>query len=172
LLREQQDEEFAASLAVDQSVSSVTADSKCSNSEQLHEVRSDSADCHEDLARKVAEEEQEQLFKRRRLLADEFVSSAPELPTGSAIARLVLRLPSGERVERTFGSSESFSRVRDWVECCAYLPEARDRDLPIPKHFDLAISMPPRKFSSDDDHKNLGDLGLTPSAALLVIEKT
>jgi hypothetical protein len=173
LLRQQQDEEYAEALAFDQSASTVIADSASMNCTGYPEVDASVADTAEskESPKDAVDHEQEHLLKRRRLLADVFMSSAPDLPSGSATARLVLRLPSGERVERAFASSESFSRVREWVECCAHLPEARDRDLQIPIHFDLAIAMPPQKFSSEEDDKSLVDLGLAPSAALLVIER-
>lgn len=171
LLRQQQDEEFAESLAVDQSSAVAQADdSPALKRMDMPAVDTNSADSHECIEGSHNKTDSNHLSKKRRLLADEFVSSTPALLPGSMTARLALRLSSGERVERTFGSTELFSRVRDWVECCEHLPEARDRELHIPSQFELAIAMPPRKFASDEDQKSLMELGLVPSAALLVIE--
>ena len=88
---------------------------------------------------------------------------------GSAPARLVLRLPGGERVERTFGAEEQFLRVRTWAGCCPLLPEANKRDIQIPTQFELTMAFPRHVFSSADDDKTLDELGLVPSAALLLI---
>jgi len=165
-LRQEQDEEFLTSLEADRLAelekahrvpdTAVTTEDK--DSESAPQVSSDVED-------KV---KMEGLAKRRRVLADEFLSE-PE-PVGPK-TRLALKLPGGERLERTFGAQEPLSRACRWAECCAFLPEARGRELHIPEHFELTTAFPPRHLH-EEEGQSLADLGLTPSAALLLIDKT
>jgi len=83
----------------------------------------------------------------------------------------VLKLPTGERVERTFESQDALARVRRWAQSCPLLPEAEGRQLQIPASFELATAFPRRKFVASELNCTLRELGLAPSAALLLIEE-
>mmetsp|Transcript_56774 Transcript_56774/g.166150 ORF Transcript_56774/g.166150 Transcript_56774/m.166150 type:complete len:483 (-) Transcript_56774:330-1778(-) len=184
-LRWEQDEEFAASLLADQqaeearraSLEATAEAASCPPSGITPSEAAAEEAAGIDVAKRPAsgedddDEQQERLVKARRLLADEFLEM-PAPPGGAGTARLVLRLPTGERVQRTFGAEETLACVRRWASCCALLPEAAGRDLRIPEHFDLATAFPQRTLSQDESEKTLADLGLAPSAALLLINKT
>jgi len=113
-------------------------------------------------------EEQEQQEELRRQYADEFLS-APA-PVGK-VSRILLRLPTGERLERTFSADAPLSRVYAWATCCALLPEARGRALSVPTQFEFATSFPAQKFGVDKAEMTLSELGLSPSATLLLVDK-
>jgi len=177
-LRQAQDEEFASALALDRAMEETrtaaalgavvtagddkpTADvENTTYAPTAHEVTGDT---------NVAE--MESRVKICRLLADEFLASLPP-PEITKLARLVLRLPTGERVERTFGAAEPLERVFAWVECCQFLPEAKDRELGIPSSFVLATSFPQRRMCLEDRSRSLAELGLAPSAALLLLNES
>eukprot|EP00419_Tripos_fusus_P058768 CAMPEP_0172920858 /NCGR_PEP_ID=MMETSP1075-20121228/204844_1 /TAXON_ID=2916 /ORGANISM="Ceratium fusus, Strain PA161109" /LENGTH=418 /DNA_ID=CAMNT_0013780943 /DNA_START=122 /DNA_END=1378 /DNA_ORIENTATION=- len=186
LLRQEQDAEFQEALAMDRSraeaedrAKEVEAEER-SNKMASEPNTSAESDLVNDatpkdavkrtsqVAQEMEEDAQARAAKIRRLAAD-FLAAVPTPPTDGISARLVLRLPSGERVERTFGGEECLSRVRAWAACCPELPEARERVLHVPLNFDLAMAFPNRKLLADDDTKTLAELGLTPSAALFLI---
>mmetsp|Transcript_102845 Transcript_102845/g.187769 ORF Transcript_102845/g.187769 Transcript_102845/m.187769 type:complete len:549 (-) Transcript_102845:12-1658(-) len=197
LLRLEQEEEFAAALAADQAVQAqATADTTAINEAQQqgavtgasrHEHNDDqersgcqdtsaSHDASCEVAKRPAVESEanqdaERRAKLRKVLAEGFLS-APSLPANSATARLVLRLPNGERVERTFGADEPLSQVQKWAECCPLLPEARDRILEIPAEFELSTAFPRQTFGPEASDKSLAELGLVPNAALLLIDRS
>eukprot|EP00931_Biecheleriopsis_adriatica_P028854 TRINITY_DN17200_c0_g1_i1.p1 TRINITY_DN17200_c0_g1~~TRINITY_DN17200_c0_g1_i1.p1 ORF type:complete len:445 (+),score=120.61 TRINITY_DN17200_c0_g1_i1:81-1415(+) len=105
----------------------------------------------------------------RRQLAEEFIREGPS-PVKADPVRLVLKLPTGERVERTFEAQDRLSRVRRWAQSCPLLPEAEGRQLHIPASFELATAFPRRKFTAAEMESTLRELGLAPSAALLLVE--
>lgn len=112
--------------------------------------------------------------ERHVAAAEQFLSEAPNGQDGDGrddAVRLVLKLPSGERVERTFNAQEPLSRVQQWARCCPWLPEAEGRQLVIPAAFQLAMAFPRRRFTAADCERSLRDLGLAPSAALLLIDE-
>lgn len=116
------------------------------------------------------QEEGERIAKVRRKLADEFLSEV-SLAKRAGASRIVLRLPSGERVQRNFGAEEPFSRVLRWAECCALLPEANGRSLQIPERFGLCIAFPRRRLSAEEGDRTLKELELVPSAAILLVDE-
>lgn len=106
----------------------------------------------------------------QRRMAEDFLAAAPSGALTDPV-RLVLKLPSGERVERSFEGSETLARVRHWATCCPWLPEAEGRRLQIPSTFQLAIAFPRCRFVAAELERSLRELGLAPSAALLLIEE-
>jgi len=162
-LRMAQDEEFAEALAVDRAVQEAK---ETAVAEQLMPEVSQSEGKRP--ATPETSEEQERLAKMCRRLADEFLQGSP-VKDGSR-SRLVLKLPTGERVERAFCAEQNFSSVRRWAECCALLPEANGRNLQIPADFELSTAFPTRRLGAEDSEKTLSELGLVPSAALLLID--
>jgi hypothetical protein len=159
LLRREQEEEFAEALAIDQGSQNV----------EIVEEGSET-NISEEACAKIASsfEFEEDLNTARHRLAEEFLNEHP--PTGST-ARLVLRFPGGERVERAFSANTLLSRVYAWAQCCALLPEASGSKLSVPASFELSTSFPPRRLGPEMVDKTLTELGLAPSAALLVIER-
>merc|ERR1712217_900383 len=169
LLRQEQDEEYMASLAIDQQLTAQMqqAPSNQTASQELSQVGSGEAEEGSKRAGEASEEEQ--LVKVRKLLADEFSSTIPTPMPKDDTAKLLLKFPNGVRVERTFRAEETFAQVRLWAACCQYLPEARERDLQVPAEFNITMAFPPRTFAPEEDTKNLKELGLAPNAALLII---
>jgi len=176
-LRYQQDEEFAASLAADQEAEVRHQ----SEAELVHRAAdwSDPGDLEapppghhgsttgeddDDVAARL-QAGASGASKGLQQLAQEFKAEpAPVGPT----ARLSLRLPSGERVERSFSADTRVSRIYAWVSCCSLLPEAGSRALVIPPQFELLTAFPRKQLGIDAREKTLADLGMTPSAALLL----
>lgn len=182
-LRQEQDEEYAAALAADRANGADAARALESAAAQ-HEVQEvaaaafvqgapDKEGMSETAAVEQGKEDLEaehQLTKRRRLLAEEFQLEPDADHPACGRVRLMLRLPKGERVERSFTAEDTLSKVRRWSECCALLPEAKGQDLAIPARFELYTAFPKRKLGGEeDDQKSLKELGLAPSAALLLI---
>jgi len=173
-LRQAQDEEFAAALALDRAmeesrVAAAPAAAAAAGDDKntAHVDESAEVSTADETTEDTSAAEIEGRMKRRRLLADEFLAASP--PENSKLARLVLRLPTGERVERSFGAGEPLERVFAWAECCQFLPEAKDRELDIPRSFVLATSFPQRRLCQEDRSRSLAELGLSPSAALLLL---
>merc|ERR1711933_107800 len=101
-----QDEEYATSIAADRLASEqrVATETKSkidsmSEGEQQEEQRSDSDEQAERGLQAVSEDEH--LTKKRRSLLDEFLSQ-PSTPEGTSTTKLMLRLPTGQRIQRTF----------------------------------------------------------------------
>lgn len=106
----------------------------------------------------------------RRALAEEFIQEDLRTPNKPDPVRLVLKLPTGEQVKRIFSAQDTLSRVRQWAISCPLLPEADGRQLHIPQSFELSTAFPRRRFMASDYNSTLRDLGLVPSAALLLVQ--
>lgn len=176
ILRMEQDDQFAASLAADQEAAAMAAAKAESDRDVPCTAECiDTAGAHAETGKGLAENEEaaEHLTKKRRLLADSFLAeSEKEIPPDAKMARLSLRLPTGVRIERAFGADEAFERVHQWAECCQFLPEAGDRQLGIPANFGLATAFPRKRLSFPEDRgRSLSDLGFAPSAALLLLDE-
>jgi len=181
LLRQEQDEEFAACLAADRvaeeakasmAETSRSGDAAASDLASLESENClDAEGCEGAETGSQPEIEAEQLAKRRRLLAEEFLAEKDEGSETGSTVRLMLRLPTGERLQRTFSAHETLGKVQRWAECCAHLPEAAGQELHIPAKFELNTAFPRRRLggSEEENQKTLGELGLAPSAALLLI---
>lgn len=72
--------------------------------------------------------------------------------------RIQVRLPNGDLLKEVFQVVEPFSAVRLWVQL------AINNDQP----FSLMTNFPKRVFSDNDFGTSLADLGLVPSAALIL----
>lgn len=162
-LRQAQDQEYAEGLARDQAAA---ANAAAAAAPQQEAVRPAAVQQSSEPVRQVADPADE----ARRALAEEFLREGPS-PTKADPVRLVLKLPTGERVERTFESQDPLARVRRWAQSCPLLPEAEGRQLHIPASFELATAFPRRKFVASELNCTLRELGLAPSAALLLIEE-
>eukprot|EP00928_Gymnodinium_smaydae_P023945 TRINITY_DN1954_c1_g1_i2.p1 TRINITY_DN1954_c1_g1~~TRINITY_DN1954_c1_g1_i2.p1 ORF type:complete len:444 (-),score=56.53 TRINITY_DN1954_c1_g1_i2:219-1520(-) len=175
LLRMEQDEEYAASLEMDR-----LAHETIRREQEAAAVHMRTADAEEremdertqaEQSSKRARSPHEHCHEDMRLLLDEFEAEGTP-PEGCDVTRLMLRLPSGQRIQRTFCSSDPFSKVRRWVRCCPWLPENAGQELSIPDRFDSTLSFPRRQLDPDKDNATLAELGLAPSAALLLIDRS
>lgn len=84
---------------------------------------------------------------------------AKSMPKAAAGCRLRARLPDGRQAQRTFVSTTPFSAVRTWLsEECACRPDTIVVGVPFPR----------RTLDSGEDPKMLSELGLSPSATLVV----
>merc|ERR1712093_237233 len=136
LLRHEQDEEYNVALAADQAAEKKR---RCTAEVDVGEASRPESFANVDAELHPQPREEAQQEALRRQYADEFLS-APA-PVGK-VARLLLRLPTGERLERTFSADAPLSRVYAWATCCALLPEARGQALSVPAQFELATSFP------------------------------
>eukprot|EP00913_Durusdinium_trenchii_P020971 g19706.t1 len=84
---------------------------------------------------------QEELEAKRRTLAQRLSQTPPP----SATARVALRLPSGQRLDRKFEPSATLQE--DWAHCVAFLPEHADKGLEIPERFVLKTSFPVQELN-------------------------
>lgn len=90
------------------------------------------------------------------------VEIRPPIVSDSTIARIQFKKPGGEIEVKTFGSSEPFSVVRTFVVENVIAASAI-------REFALATTFPRKEFKADDDAKTLLELGLVPSAVILVL---
>ncbi|KAI8483808.1 UBX domain-containing protein 4 [Branchiostoma belcheri] len=100
------------------------------------------------------EREQAQLVREQEKAAEEATRQAAR----SEFARLQFRLPDGSSVTNTFASSDSLETARQFV--------AEQLQL---QNFSMATMFPRRQFTDADMASSLMDLGLAPSAALVVL---
>lgn len=106
-------------------------------------------------------EQREREEEQRRISRGAEILAQPEpQPAGSATAKLQVRLPHDESIRRVFLADQTLADVYEWAHCC--------RPRPKPLHFDLRTSFPVRVLR--DRSSTIADLGLTPSAALLLRE--
>lgn len=104
----------------------------------------------------------EQAAEERRVARGAEILAQPEpAPAGSATAKIQLRLPSGESIRRVFKAEQTLDEVYEWAHCC--------RPRPKPRYFDLRTSFPVKTLT--DRSTTIGELGLAPSAALLLRER-
>mmetsp|Transcript_24902 Transcript_24902/g.48484 ORF Transcript_24902/g.48484 Transcript_24902/m.48484 type:complete len:475 (+) Transcript_24902:45-1469(+) len=134
-LREQQDREYQEALEMDrrreeqqQLLEQEQRETQRLAEEQLRQEQ-------EALSR--IEAQQQELLERRQRQAAEL---APE--SADATARISLRLPAGQRVQRKFATCATLKDVYAWADSAAYLPENKGRDLMVPDRFVLKTSFP------------------------------
>jgi len=142
-LREQQDREYQEALEMDrrreeqqQLLAREQQEAQRLADEQLREEQ-------EALSRHEAQ--QQELQERRRRQAAQL---APEVP--EATARISLRLPAGQRVQRRFLISATLTDVYAWADCAAYLPENEGKNLVVPDRFLLKTSFPTKDLVEMD----------------------
>jgi len=155
-LRQQQDEEYA-----------LAADREAELARQIREEQNEPSP-PEGPPQAIEEARAE---SARKLLAQELAHGfecAPP-PSGQA-ARLSPRLPwaSGWNTHLRL---TLLCLVYEWATCCQFLPEAHGRTFELPSSFELTLAFPRRVLGMDLGSQTLGELGLAPSAALLLVEK-
>lgn len=90
------------------------------------------------------------------------VENRPPIVSDSSIARIQFKKPDGETEVKTFDSSETFGIIRAYVEENVIVASGI-------REFALATSLPRKEFKADDDPKTLLELGLVPSAVVLIL---
>jgi len=90
-----------------------------------------------------AEAEKRALEERRKISAAalHLTAESPE-----STARLALRLPTGQRVQRKFMPNSTLADVYTWADCVAYLPENLGK-FEIPRRFMLKLSFPSKDLT-------------------------
>ena len=104
----------------------------------------------------------QQAGKASAAVAPPIVSAPPtqQIATGDS-ARIQFRFPDGHTTNKQFKSSEKLSSARSFVVEHASLTD-----------FTLSTTYPRRIFNDSESEMSLQDLGLVPSAVLMVIPKS
>lgn len=139
-LREQQDREYQEALEMDRRRQEEREAQRRDEEESRKQAEELRRQEEEERAR-IAAAAQELEEKRRRLAAN------LATPSSEATARLAVRLPSGQRVDRKFVPSAKLREVYEWAECVAYLPESAGKGLEVPDRFVLKTSYPARDLT-------------------------
>mmetsp|Transcript_33048 Transcript_33048/g.71916 ORF Transcript_33048/g.71916 Transcript_33048/m.71916 type:complete len:477 (+) Transcript_33048:44-1474(+) len=168
-LREEQDREFEESLLADQIAavrrieeagpeagqpadSAAAAEAAAAREAEAKALAEAEAKAKAEAEAAAAAEEQ-----RQRRAAE--ITALPEpAPAGRETAKISVRLPSGESIQRIFRADQPVGEVYEWAHCC--------RPSPLPLAFDLCTTFPARALT--DRSAILSELDLTPSAVLLL----
>lgn len=86
----------------------------------------------------------------------------PSISTNATETRIQFKKPDGETDVKTFGRDGLFVDVRTYVEENVIVGSGI-------REFALATTFPRREFKSDDDGKTMFELGLVPSAVILIL---
>lgn len=81
-------------------------------------------------------------------------------PADMSRARLQFKLPDGSSHAHDFGSSETLQSVRNYILSNMKLPFS---------NYVLSTAFPRREFTDNNDSETLADLGLVPSAVVLIL---
>lgn len=158
-LREEQDREFQESLLADQlAAAKRDAEGTVAEAAACADSEAEAAKAAKAEAEQKAEAERQAEEKQRLERGAAILATAEPAPNGKDTAKLSLKLPSGERLQRVFSAQQCLQEVYDWAHCCR--PEAK------PKKFELSMTFPAKTLT--DRSASLADLGLTPSAALFL----
>lgn len=90
------------------------------------------------------------------------VENRPPIVSDSTVARIQFKKPDGDTEVKTFGSADLFGMVRSYVEENVIVATGI-------REFALATSFPRKEFKAEDDPKTLLELGLVPSAVILIL---
>mmetsp|Transcript_112722 Transcript_112722/g.323922 ORF Transcript_112722/g.323922 Transcript_112722/m.323922 type:complete len:491 (+) Transcript_112722:184-1656(+) len=152
-LREQQDREYQEALEADRKRAEEQALQEQRQREEEQQAREEA----EALEAKCRERE-ESLRRRARELAE--AGEGPE-----ATARISLRLPAGQRIDRKFSPEAPLETVYSWAEVAPYMPENEGKGLVVPERFKLTSSFPSRELTERE--RTVAELNLAGSALLL-----
>lgn len=157
-LREEQDREYQQALEMDR---------KREEERQAVEREAREAQRLEEEQRRKEEELIAQAEATRREVEEQRRAKAATLePEGAdATARMSLRLPAGQRLQRKFRPNQTLADVYTWAECVAFLPENKDRGLEVPPRFLLKTSFPSRDLVERE--RTIEELQLSGTQLLL-----
>ncbi|KAI8849474.1 hypothetical protein BC829DRAFT_182361 [Chytridium lagenaria] len=151
-IREQQDQAYQASLRADQ-------EKERKAQEERDRIRKEKEEAEK------LEMERENKIEMRMRRREELRQNLPVEPAATAkdIAKISLRLPSGERVVRRFNADDKIELVYNFIESMDLSPISIEADI-------VAVNTYPRKVLLDKT-QTLKEAGLVPSASLIVEEK-
>lgn len=157
-LRESQDREYQEAMELDRQ-----RDEERKRQLKLEEE----AQQQEEAKRKEAEAVENELKRQRTLIIErrQEMAAAMGSESDNATARLSLRLPAGQRITRKVMPDSKLAQIYEWAECCAYLPENKDKGLEVPARFMLKTSFPSTNLTEMD--KTVQELQLAGSNILL-----
>ncbi|CAE8678960.1 unnamed protein product [Polarella glacialis] len=165
ILREQQDLELEESLQKDIERAEALEGEKRAAEEEAQRAEREAAERASLAVRRVA-------AATLLLAADSSSADAPTPSSGEGVAaaescRLQLRLPGGQRAERSFAADEQLEAVYHWADCCGELSGLRSASsgrFEVPEKFQLATTYPRAPLL--DRSRTLRDLQLLPNAIL------
>ncbi|KAJ3412089.1 FAS-associated factor 2 [Chytridiales sp. JEL 0842] len=152
IIREQQEQAYAASLRADQEKENRAREEK----ERLEREK------QEELRKKQAREEKIEARKNRKVELRNSMVAEPALEE-EGITKLSIRLPSGERILRRFKETDKLELLYNFVESHDLSPLDLEADFVI-------VNTYPRKVLVDQS-LTLKEAGLCPSASIVVEEK-
>ncbi|XP_047049925.1 plant UBX domain-containing protein 8-like [Lolium rigidum] len=162
LLREQQDDEYLASLQADQE-----KEMKTLQEAELRQLEETAA--RESALEKQKQEEEERLKKQlekeelESSLATKQASLPSEPPSGAeGVITLVVRMPDGSRQGRRFLKSDKFQSLFDFLDVGRTCR---------PGTYKLVRTYPRRAFTPADGDQSFSELGLTSKQEALFIEQ-
>lgn len=151
MLREQQDREYQEALEADRLRVEEQKKQVLARAEEERLAREKELDEQHEADRLEAEHLAKIEDRKRRAAA-----LAPE--TDEATARVSLRLPAGQRVQRRFAPSATLAEVYAWAELLPWLPDNLDKGFAVPERFTLKTSFPTRDLVERE--KTVGELQL------------
>ena len=159
MMREQQEEEYARSLAEDQAREAREAEAGAAAAAVARAAAAEAA-----AAQAAAAQAEAAAEAKRAARAAKATTLAPEPTAGADDAtRLVIRLSDGRRLDRRFGKRERLQAVVDYIE--SELPDIYDG-----ADFELVSNYPRKVFSAETRSATLEALGLCPQATLFTKE--
>jgi len=157
-LREQQDREYQEALEMDRKREEEQQVQEREQAEAQRVAEEERRQMQEALDRQEAQKRE--LEERRRRQA-----ATLEVADAEAKSRISLRLPAGQRVQRTFRSTATLADVYAWADSVAYLSENAGKGLEIPAKFTLKTSFPSRDLTEME--RTIEELQLSGSNILL-----
>lgn len=161
-LRQEQDQEYQEALARDREQEE-QRQKEAAEREAVDRVEREAAEAK---AKKEAakEERKRNLLNEsevlRKKLCAELGAEAPDYT-----ARVSLRLPAGQRVQRKFKPTATLEEVYNWANCVGYLPENAGKGLVVPYRFKLKTTFPSRELTERE--KTIEELQLSGSNIVL-----
>eukprot|EP00440_Ansanella_granifera_P018423 gb/GFBE01020008.1/.p1 GENE.gb/GFBE01020008.1/~~gb/GFBE01020008.1/.p1 ORF type:complete len:473 (+),score=112.31 gb/GFBE01020008.1/:1-1419(+) len=157
-LRQEQDREYQEALEMDRKLEEERRAVEQKEAEERRQAEEQLRLEREALAKQEAQVQQ--LQERRRAAA-----AALPAPSAEAKARIALRLPAGQRVNRSFCATDTLADVYGWADCLAFLPENEGKGIEIPPRFVLKTSFPVQELV--EKSRTVDDLKLAGTQILL-----
>jgi len=160
-LREQQDQEFQEALQLDR-LRVEAAEAENELVAQAQRLESERLQEEQNLLAKI-EAEKRDIESRRRAHAAALEAAGIH---AEATARIAMRLPTGQRLDRKFRPDTTLAEVYTWAECCQYLPENQGKGIEIPPRFVLKQAFPSKDLTEME--RSVQELQLSGASILLM----
>ncbi|KAJ3075531.1 hypothetical protein HDU98_007777 [Podochytrium sp. JEL0797] len=151
-LRDAQDDAYNASLRADQEKARLALEAT-----QRAQQEKEECDRRE---REIAEKRESK--RLRKIFLTEHLEAEPELTGVGEVAKIGIRLPSGERVTRRFLATASIQDIYDFIETLNLTPIELDSD------FEVINTYPRRVLTNKSE--TVKEAGLFPNASVMVEE--